>query len=153
MGNEGAAGGRYEYQGMFGNNGAAEISQLRDGASNVIAIGESVQEKLTPQFGGYWGAGVHTCCHGYVPGRDRLGGNRFHINGVDVRWLDPETGQCTRGLWSRCTYAWVFSSYHPGGCQFVMGDGSVKFLPEGMSKRTFKLLNYIHDGNPVELDD
>jgi len=143
----------YEYQGMFGNNGAAEISMVRDGTTNSIAIGESLMQKLSPHFGGYWGSGVHTCCHGYVPGRDSSGGNRFHINGLDHRYVDVTTGQCTRGLWSRCVYAWVFASYHPGGAQFVMGDGSVKFLSETMSERTFRLMNYIHDGNAVEFDN
>jgi len=143
----------YEYQGMFGNSGAAEISMIRDGASNCIAIGESVLQKLSPHFGGYWGAGVHTCCHGYVPGRDGGGGNRFHLNGLDSRYVNKVTGKCTRGLWTRCVYAWAFSSYHPGGGQFVMGDGSVKFLSETMSERTFRLMNYIHDGNPVEFDN
>jgi prepilin-type N-terminal cleavage/methylation domain-containing protein/prepilin-type processing-associated H-X9-DG protein len=143
----------YEYQGMFGNNGSAEMSQIRDGTSNCVALGESVQEKVSSSFGGFWGAGIHTCCHGYVPGRDSYGGNRFHINGLDHRYVNPQTGQCTIGLWSRCVYAWVFSSYHPGGCQFVMGDGSVRFLAENMSERTFRLMNYIHDGYPVEYEN
>ncbi len=50
-------------------------------------------------------------------------------------------------------FGWVFSSHHPGGAQFVMGDGSVKFLPETMNHRTFQLLNFIHDGNPVQIRD
>lgn len=33
-----------------------------------------------------------------------------------------------------------------------MGDGLVKYLSEQMSARTFRLLNYIHDGNPVEFE-
>ena len=40
-----------------------------------------------------------------------------------------------------------------GGAQFVMGDGSVKFLTETMSAKTFRLMNYIHDGNPVEFEN
>ena len=142
----------YEYQGMFGNNGAAKIKSVRDGLSNCVALGESVQQKLSSHFGAYWGAGLVTCCHGYTPGRDGRGANRFHLNGLDSRYLNKTTGRCTRGLWSRCVYAWVFSSYHPGGAQFVFGDGSVKFLSEHMSKRTFRLMNYIHDGNPVEFE-
>jgi hypothetical protein len=34
-----------------------------------------------------------------------------------------------------------------------MGDGSVKFLSERMSHKTYRLLNYIHDGNPVEFEN
>ena len=92
----------YEYQGMFGNNGAAEMSMVKDGLSNSIAMGESVQQKLTPFFGAYWGAGINTCCHGHTPGRDANGENRFHINGLDSRYVNRTTGRCTRGLWTRC---------------------------------------------------
>lgn len=137
-----------QYQGMFGNNGAASIRSIRDGTSNCIAIGEMVQESLSTAFGPYWGAGVHTCCHMYVPGRDGLGTNRFHINGQDPRYLDAN-GRCTRGPWNKCVYAWAASSHHPGGAQFCFGDGRVKFLSENMNERTFRLLNYIHDGQPL----
>ena len=68
-----------------------------------------------------------------------IGPNRFHLNGLDQRYVNQVTGQCTRGIWSRCVYAWVFSSYHPGGGQFVMGDGAVKFLSEQMEYRNFRL--------------
>jgi len=146
----------YEIQGMFGNNGAAEMSMIRDGLSNCIAMGESIQQKSYSQFGPYWGGGIANCCHGMVDVRERrtAGGPSWsHINGQNAAWVNPRTGQCTRGAWNRCVFAWVFSSYHPGGAQFVMGDGSVRFLPEMMSKRTFRLMNFIHDGNPVEIPD
>ena len=76
-----------------------------------------------------------------------------HINGQWLAWVNPVTGRCTRGSWNQCVYAWVFSSHDPGGAQFLIGDGSVKFLPERMSKRTYKLLHFIHDGNPVEFEN
>ena len=44
----------YETRGMFGNNGAASMSMVRDGLSNSIAMGESVQEKVSPHFGPFW---------------------------------------------------------------------------------------------------
>ena len=145
----------YEVQGMFGNNGAAEMSMVRDGLSNSIAMGESVQQNANSHFGPYWGAGIHTCCHAMVDMRNRsgFGPSWSHINGQVSSWVDSETGQCTRGTWTRCVFAWVFSSHHPGGAQFVMGDGSVKFLPEKMNQKTFRLVNFIHDGNPVEFEN
>ena len=60
-------------RGAFGNDGAARIADIRDGTSNTIAIGESKQfgkgtavnsTTETSAYGPYWGAGVHTCCHG-----------------------------------------------------------------------------------------
>jgi prepilin-type N-terminal cleavage/methylation domain-containing protein len=55
-------------QGAFGNDGAATIRDIRDGTSGTILVGESKQlGKTSPNFGPYWGAGTHTCCHGYTP--------------------------------------------------------------------------------------
>src|SRR5262249_11765540 len=60
--------------GPFGTNGAASLSQIRDGTSNTIAVGESRQQQCSSYFGPRWGAGVHTSVHGYVADY------RFHIN-------------------------------------------------------------------------
>jgi hypothetical protein len=54
-------------RGPFGNNGAASISNMMDGTSNTIAIGESAQlRKTSTSFGPYWGAGTHTAVHGRI---------------------------------------------------------------------------------------
>lgn len=140
------------YQGMFGNNGAANFGMIRDGTSNCIAMGECVMQKLSANFGAFWGAGIHTCCHGYTPGRDAGNLERFHINGFDVRFVDLSQGKkkCNLGNWNLCVYAWAWSSYHPNGALFVLGDGSVRFLDQDMEKSTFRLMNYIHDGYSSE---
>lgn len=123
-----------QYQGMFGNNGAATIPMITDGTSNVIAVGEAKQLLYSTVFGPYWGAGVHTCCHGYTPG--------------SVTW-----GMFNAGYYpgkSKLPYAWIFSSSHPGGAHFLLGDGSVKFLSNDMEVATFYLMTYIHDGNTLD---
>src|SRR5581483_10709941 len=60
--------------GMFGTNGAARFSQVADGLSNTLAVGESRQEHCDAAYGPRWGSGVHTSVHGIV--RD----SRYHIN-------------------------------------------------------------------------
>src|SRR5690606_12179183 len=79
-------------QGVFGNNGAAKIADIKDGTSNTVMIGEAVGSgiyKTSSSYGPYWGSGVHTCCHGrVVAGRDQLGAaeswatraTQYHIN-------------------------------------------------------------------------
>ncbi len=42
-------------------------------------------------------------------------------------------------------YAWAFNSDHPGGANFVIGDGSVKFLSETLDYLTLCRLAYVHD--------
>ena len=40
-----------------------------------------------------------------------------------------------------------FSSTHVGGCQFAMGDGSIKFISENVNMQTLKDLFNRADGN------
>jgi len=40
-------------------------------------------------------------------------------------------------------------STHTGGCQVLMGDGTVRFLSENLDGATRRNLGYIADGNPV----
>lgn len=43
----------------------------------------------------------------------------------------------------------TFGSYHPGGCQFAMGDASVHFIPETIDLTTYRTLAKRADGLPV----
>jgi prepilin-type N-terminal cleavage/methylation domain-containing protein len=42
-----------------------------------------------------------------------------------------------------------FGSYHPGVCQFVMCDGSVRALPLSISQLALSRLSNRHDGQPI----
>ncbi len=129
--------------GPFGTNGAASLQQIRDGTSNTIAVGEARQQQCSTYFGPRWGAGVHTAVHGYVPDY------RFHINypaGKDTSLCyssDPRI--------QILQYAWGFGSWHTGGANFVMCDGSVHFLPDAMSFPVFQALCSINGGEVVSL--
>ncbi len=117
-------------RGTFGNDGSARIADIVDGTTNTILVGESKQRgKCTGTadttdnadiFGPFWGAGLHTCCHGYTP----RGDVRFTING---RY---NTGAPTAPAFQ---YAWGMGSHHVGGAHFVLGDGSVRFISENVS--------------------
>ncbi len=136
------------YQGVFGNNGAARIADIKDGTANCLLIGEGAggQRLRTSWVYGAWGlVGTHTCCHGRSVGDVRnlnhsswpVWTRDWHINSA---WKDRADGK---------SYAWVFRSQHPGGAQFALADGSVKMLTETMDYRVTNMLAYIHDGNPV----
>jgi prepilin-type processing-associated H-X9-DG protein len=45
----------------------------------------------------------------------------------------------------------AFTSQHPGGAQFVFGDGSVHFLSENVSGTTLEDLAQRNDGNVVAI--
>lgn len=44
-----------------------------------------------------------------------------------------------------------FHSLHPGGCQFVIGDASVRFLSETVDMTNYNLLGCHNDGQPATL--
>jgi len=136
-------------QGMFGNDGAAKFSAITDGTSNTIAIGEAAggaQFKTSSHYGPWGLNGVHTCCHGrVVTGSSATVSHSSNVTHAQ----DWAINAVWRGDARDRTYAWVFSSLHPGGAQFVMGDGKARFISEDVDYELFARLNYIHDGDAV----
>lgn len=128
--------------GAFGNDGSARISSLRDGTSTTIAVGEAKQlGKTSTSFGPYWGAGTHTCCHGYTPDA------RFHIN-ADFNLSTTTVTRRSSGSLNQ--YAWGFGSHHAGGAHFLMADGSTRFINDNVDfVRIFQSINRICDGITV----
>ena len=143
-------------QGMFGNNGAARFSDVTDGLSNSIAVGEAHGGRMKTDINNFgpWGlTGTHTCCHGraYTDSSSDVDHPTENTAAEWATWArDWNINSAWQGNANRRSYAWVFNSPHAGGAQFVFGDGSAKFLSETMDYRAFVLLNYIHDGKPVE---
>jgi len=127
-------------KGMFGNDGAGGLQDCTDGSSNTIAVGEAKNShggQVSSSFGPYWGAGVHTCCHGYTPRNlnpTTLTGSNGRPNRVVT--VGQQLGAINFDYSNNGTnqqYAWGFGSYHPGGAQFVMCDGAVKFISQSVA--------------------
>jgi prepilin-type processing-associated H-X9-DG protein len=144
-------------QGAFGNNGSARIAQITDGTSNSIAMGEACggRRKSSPVYGPWALQGGHTCCHGRVPSQSStvldattiVSANFWSTNWcINCDWIGGATpAPPVPGK----SYAWVFNSWHPGGAQFVMTDGSVQFLSNTIDYLNFARLAYIHDAQVV----
>jgi prepilin-type processing-associated H-X9-DG protein len=135
--------------GAFGTNGAARLTDIQDGTSNTVAIGEAKQLHTYDGYGPYWGAGTHTAVQGYVGDvwSGELPPDGFNVN---FPW-----GRVVNGWQDRrasLQYAWGFGSWHPGGANFVFCDGSVRFLPDSISFPVFEALNTANGGEPVNAD-
>ena len=142
-------------QGMFGNNGGARIRDVGDGMSNSIAVGESLQLSCWGRNSG-WGAGrdgvigmcIHPSMQWYGLSLARQTNINTTVNDLGGHNKCVRDNICGTGNCGDYPYThWVFSSKHPGGAQFIFGDGSVTFLSETIDWYTWQYLNYINDGN------
>ncbi|QDU76320.1 Fimbrial protein precursor [Bremerella volcania] len=124
-----------------------DFAAVTDGSSNTIAIGEQgnfyQQDKdvrASYVRGGWWNGGSTD-----AEGSDMANYvcTSYPINAVSVGWMGTSRNE-------NVTYnETAFRSAHPGGAQFALGDGSVKFIAETVDFATYTALMDRADGVPV----
>lgn len=142
--------------GMFYVDSKVRVRDVTDGLSNTLMVGERVWDRniMDPstgqtrtannRAGTLWvtrsstTANNHCNACGYT---DSLG---VTFDGVNSNNLFNGSGtfQNNRGRSS-------FSSLHSGGSQFVLGDGSVRFISENLATSTLNRLGNKSDGNVI----
>ena len=136
-------------QGPFYNDISVTIAQIRDGTSNTIMVGESLQppSHYSTWFGPYWGSGTHTSTHGRIlPPSSSVAGGCAPNGPTGIFY--PTASPATKNL----PYAWVFSSRHSGGVNVVMCDGSVKFIKNSINLYSWWSLATIAGGEVLSAD-
>ncbi|MCP4785588.1 MAG: DUF1559 domain-containing protein [Fuerstiella sp.] len=119
--------------GTFGQNSRIRIRDFTDGTSNTLMIGERAWVLLNPV------TGQVSCKAGSIYGvssdgtgfRQRhamamglYGINQTGPDNVSQPVLSPPLDQCTRS----------YNSRHVGGAQFLLADGSVRFVSENIER-------------------
>jgi prepilin-type N-terminal cleavage/methylation domain-containing protein len=117
------------HKGMFGINGACNISAINDGTSNTFMLVETPFKKNYVGYGPFWNAWNYT-------------------SGVYFGQAPNNKGGCGGGA-AGCPYAWGAGSSHVGGTQFVRADGSVGFLSDNTLFATILELTAIADGQVI----
>lgn len=137
------------YRGMFGFQGSARMSDVRDGTSNCIAVCESAQlnradDAYTPIWGGHRRHGTFAVNHPTFSDPNHINNARYHINGpIHVNGMTGSSAVDDKRF-----YVNVASSVHTGGIHVLMGDGATKFLGENLDKSLYALLTRINSGQP-----
>jgi prepilin-type N-terminal cleavage/methylation domain-containing protein/prepilin-type processing-associated H-X9-DG protein len=127
------------YPGAFGVNSKTAITDIFDGSSNTIAIGESIQNRYNDNAGPFWGSGSQGATLGWTP----YGATNYNIN-------TPSAAGCTSPQRQRCVSEGQFGSMHTDGANFLFCDGSVKFMTNNIDYNSvFFLLNCKADGQTV----
>jgi len=125
-----------ECNGLFGRNTSIQpvaLKSVTDGMSNTLMVGETVQLQ---DFHGaaFFSDGDWATCGVPI--------NYFHV-GLDVAAMK----QSPQWMQSR-----GFKSVHPGGVNFVMGDGSVQFVNEGIDTLAYRGLATRAGGETASLN-
>lgn len=137
---------------ISGENSKTKITDIKDGSSNTFMIGETTVDPYCNGWSPVWGyrGWVQT---GLDPQKTTsgLGINDWSYSaswttcGTPGGTNPPRPGRL--GDWGRV------GSLHPGGAQFTMGDGSVRFVSERVPATTLRLYALASDGSvPNSLD-
>ncbi|MEW4564828.1 DUF1559 domain-containing protein [Bremerella sp. JC770] len=131
--------------GGFGINSRTNFSKIVDGTSNTIAVGERSYAKTAAYSANRTVPTWIGTCSANTGNQDFM----FDIGGSSAFPMNYSGGSDNdRGK--------TFGSQHPGGAQFALFDGSVKFIPETIDvdtdaavDSTFEYLIGIEDGQPI----
>jgi len=136
------------YQGAFYNDLSVDIGRIKDGTSNTFLVGESVQAPghYDPWYGPFWGSGTHTSTHGLIrPPTDKAAGACAPNGPTSIYGYGPSAQ-------AKKPYAWVFSSFHPGGLNMGMADGSVRFTKNSINLYSWWAQATIFGGEVISAD-
>lgn len=119
--------------------GQLTFAQVEDGLSNTFAIGEKRIEEFRDL------------------NNDLIDNvEQAQIDWVHFRWGFHSTRNTTSPMNGPLLGALNdldanFGSKHPGGCNFLMGDGSVRFVPETIDHLVYNLVAARNSGRPATL--
>jgi prepilin-type N-terminal cleavage/methylation domain-containing protein/prepilin-type processing-associated H-X9-DG protein len=125
---------------------SANLRDITDGSSNVICMGE-VRGWCSDALG-YWRPGTGG---GWADSESLWFSTTPPINFPTCPGENgvPSSGGTGCNSVSNWNTSMGFKSLHTGGAQFLLCDGSVRFISQNISMLTYEMLGDRWDGNPV----
>jgi prepilin-type N-terminal cleavage/methylation domain-containing protein/prepilin-type processing-associated H-X9-DG protein len=146
---------RGTFRGFYGECSDGKVTSMRDcrdGLSNSFLAGEG-----SPNQNGslLWVNGDGTYASTVIPLNWKSNLKDGEIDPSDRSTCNiNRLNDFTRALhcWRNQTVNYGFKSWHPGGANFAMGDGSVRFVKQSISPRTYNALGTIYAGEVISSD-
>jgi prepilin-type N-terminal cleavage/methylation domain-containing protein/prepilin-type processing-associated H-X9-DG protein len=128
---------------MFGENSTTRLTDVTDGASNTLAMGE----QTLALYNGVTSAWAYA---GWVSvGIDPVGNwnTTFPAQGLNI-WNYNNNSPPNNTPGQRATW-YNAASLHPGGVNFVFADGSVHFIQQSIDVPSLTYLSRMADGQVI----
>lgn len=131
--------------GLLFLNSSISFRQIKDGASNTIVIGERMYKDITSADLGWMSGTTSTLRHTAIPINYQTGLGR----GAQGPYTGGDSQSNPKGPVPVDQVIGGYSSQHSGGAQFVMADGSVRFISENITPSVYRHLGQREDGEMV----
>jgi prepilin-type processing-associated H-X9-DG protein len=132
--------------GAFGNNHAFPLTAFSDGLGSTILVGEFARFPNDPDpIFNVWNVALAFQSPSN-PAVTRPQGLATTVPKLNARLRIPDYPQTSPTSWRNDPQNWVmgqfgFRSNHPGGANFLFGDGSVKFLKDAIDQKVYWALS------------
>lgn len=141
--------------GLFFQNSKTGFRTCTDGASNTLLVSEGVIRNNAVgawgELGGHWGGAPHGS-FGFSTAEppNTSVADRVYSCKATVYIAAPNAAPCENGNAGGLAGRWNFArSFHVGGVQCTMADGSVRFISTNIDRQTWMKLGVYNDGLTV----
>jgi len=126
--------------------GPCTFENVSDGLSKTILVGEVIMT-CTDHDAGYWNYNGGNNAHASTVVPINTMTTCFTSQALATAAGVPNPQCFTKSNWN---YSWGFRSRHPGGAQFLFGDGSTRLLADSIDHTMYQRLGGKADGRVVD---